>query len=88
MNSKIPINTIRTPPIFISRFEYLRIRFTPPRKKAKRKNGKANPMLYAVINVNQVPGSLADSAIIAVKIGPIQGDQPAEKPIPKIKEPT
>ncbi|MNV89670.1 hypothetical protein D3C71_1839840 [compost metagenome] len=78
---------IMTPPIFISRFEYFRIQRVEPMKKAKMKNGTAKPIVYAVMSLSHAFGSVAASPIIAVRIGPTHGDQPAENPIPNRNDP-
>lgn len=68
-------------------FEYRKIQRVDPMKNAKTKKGKANPTVYPVISVSHVDGSLAAIAIMVARIGPIQGDHPAEKPIPKTNDP-
>lgn len=52
------------------------------------KNGIANPNAYAVESQNHELGSCVASDNTAPRIGPTQGDQPAENPIPNKKDPT
>ena len=86
MNKRTPIRIITPPPTFITVEEYFKIHLAVPRKNANTKNGIAKPRAYAVVKPNHVPGSEAAKPRMAVSAGPIQGVQPAEKPIPNINE--
>lgn len=76
--------TSNPPPIFKSRFEYLRNTFALPTKNAIRKKGMAKPNEYPVtlIKVSIVFGLLKFAYMIVPNIGPIHGVHPAAKMMP------